>query len=87
MKLYECIIDDGKDVFKEIVPVKNKKQLFEQYGGNGDFVKIKDVTGEYLNESSIKCLNESLVKAGWGEGERKMLCALLEQHLASINKA
>lgn len=40
MKLYECIVDDGKDVFKTLTASKSKKELLSVYGGNGSFEKL-----------------------------------------------
>lgn len=83
MRLYECIIDDGTDVFKTVTAAKNKKELLNIYGGNGTFEKIKDIT---LNTQhmSVDCLRDSLTKTGWGSEEITLLTALLEQHLDSI---
>ena len=81
MKLFECVIDDGRDVFKTLVPAKSRKELISVYGGNGSFVKIKDVTEEYFNETSSEKLKGDLVRTGWGEGEIKLIVALLEEHI------
>lgn len=81
MKLYECIVDDGKNVFKTTVATKNRKELLNVYGGNGDFVKIKDITNEYLTDTTEDKLNDDLIKMGWGENERIMICGLVRQHI------
>ncbi len=81
MKLYECIVDDGKNVFKVLTAAKNKKELLNVYGGNGTFEKITDVTKEYFTSESPELLNGHLEKMGWGEGERKIICTLLEEHI------
>lgn len=81
MKLYECIIDDGQDVFKTLVTARNKRELVSVYGGNGTFVKIVDVTEEYFNETSVEKLKGDLTRTGWGEGEIKLISALLEEHI------
>lgn len=81
MKLFKCIVDDGRDVFKTITPAKNKKELLEVYGGNGTFEKIEDVTKDFLNEESTEKLDTDLMLAGWGETERRLICALVEQHI------
>ena len=52
MKLFKCIVDDGKDVFKTLIAVKNKKCLLDVYGGNGTFEKIDDVTNDYFVEGT-----------------------------------
>lgn len=81
MKLFECIIDDGKNVYKNLCTAKSKKELLNVYGGNGDFIKIKDITNEYFDETSAEELRNDLIKAGWGEGETRLIVALLEEHI------
>lgn len=81
MKIFNCIIDDGKTVFKSLVTANNRKELLSVYGGNGSFEKIQDVTMDYLNSQSLDKLDSDLMRMQWGEGERKMIVALLEQHL------
>lgn len=81
MKLFECIIDDGTNVFKSLCTAKSKKELLNVYGGNGDFIKIKDITNEYFDETSAEELRNDLIKAGWGEGETRLIVALLEEHI------
>ena len=81
MKLFKCLIDDGKDVFKSMIAVKNKKELLDVYGGNGTFEKIEDVTKDFLNESSLDKLDNDLMRMQWGEGERKLIIALVKQHI------
>lgn len=81
MKLFECIIDDGKDVFKTLTASKNKKELLFVYGGNGSFEKITDVTNEYLIPGSVDKLRCDLQRIGWGKGEIEIICALVEEHI------
>lgn len=83
MKLFECIVDDGSNVFKTTTPAQNKKELLSIYGGNGDFISIKDVTKNYLNMDSLTRINDDLAKMNWGETERKLIVALIERHLIS----
>lgn len=83
MKLYECIIDDGTNVFKTVTAAKNKKELLNVYGGNGTFEKIKDITKD-TQHMGVDYLRESLRTTGWGEKEITLLTALLQQHLDSI---
>ena len=86
MKLFECIVSNENDVYKALATAKNKKELMEVYGGNGTFEKIKDVTNEYFTDSSVECLDTSLRRTGWGEAERKIICALLEQHIRGLKR-
>jgi hypothetical protein len=86
MRLYECIVDDGQNVFKTLTASKSKKELLSVYGGNGSFEKITDVTKDYLtNESSDKLVSD-LQKCGWGKGEVELIRALLEEHIDKLNK-
>ena len=86
MKLFECIVDDGQDVFKTFVATQNKKELLSVYGGNGSFEKIKDVTKDYFTNTSVDFLRESLTKTGWGKGEIELITALLDEHIKKQNK-
>ena len=86
MRLFECIVNDGEDIYKTLVTAKNKKELLNVYSGNGDFEKIKDVTNEYFTEESVDCLDESLKSTGWGEAERKILRALLYEHIKGLKR-
>lgn len=88
MKLFKCIVDDGENVFKTLTAAKSKKELLEVYGGNGTFEKIEDVTNEYFSDliASIECLEESLRRTGYGEGEISILCALLDQHIKGLKR-
>lgn len=81
MKLFEVIIDDGANVYKEYGCAKNKKEFERIYGGNGEFVKLTDVTKDYLTFDSVSCLDDCLKKTGWGKAERTILCELLMEHL------
>ena len=86
MRLYECIVDDGQNVFKTLTASKSKKELLSVYGGNGSFEKITDVTKDYFtNESSDKLVSD-LQKCGWGKGEFELIRALLEEHIDKLNK-
>ena len=86
MKLFKCIVDDGKDVFKTLIAAKNKKCLLDVYGGNGTFEKIDDVTNDYFVEGTVEKLNFDLMRMGWGEGERNLICALVEQHIDGLKR-
>lgn len=79
MKLYECIVNDGKNIFKTITASKNKKELLNMCGGNGTFTKITDVTKEY-NAISVDMLTDTLQKAQYDKAEIELITALLEEH-------
>lgn len=79
MKLFEMIIDDGKDIFKTWIAAKNKKAAMEEIKGNGNIEKITDVTQIYT--ISLEKLEIDLRTSGWGVGERELICALICEHL------
>lgn len=85
MKLYECIVNDGQDVFKTLAAAKNKKELLSVYGCNGSFEKIKDVTNGYFTNESPDTLASDLQKCGWGRGEIELIKALLKEHINKLN--
>lgn len=86
MKLFECIVDDGHNVFKTLTASKSKKELLSVYGGNGTFEKIKDVTSEcFTNESPDKLVSD-LQRCGWGKGEIELIRGLLEEHIDKLHK-
>ncbi len=86
MKLFNCIIDDGQIVFKTLVAAKDQKELLAVYGGNKTFEKIQDVTADYLTERTVEKLDTDLLRMGWGEGERKFICALIQQHIDNLKE-
>lgn len=81
MKLFECVVNDGINIFKSLGTAKSKKEFKEVYGGNGEFLSIKDVTSEYFTEESPDLLNKHLLRMGWGEAERLIICGLLQEHI------
>lgn len=87
MRLFKCIVDDGDTVFKTFVAAKNRKELLNVYGGNGNFEKVEDVTSKYLTEKSVvDILEADLRRAGWSKEDRTIICALLEQHIDELNR-
>ena len=86
MKLFECVVDDGKSVFKTLTAAKNKKELLSVYGGNGTFEEVKDVTGNYFTMESPDKLVADLQMCGWDKGEIELIRALLEEHINKLHK-
>ena len=79
MKAYEMIIDDGH-VFKCVRPAKDIKQLKEIYGGNGEFVRIKDVTEQYpIDVDIIRKVLQGQRAGTFGEVETDIICALVQR--------
>lgn len=84
MRLYECIIDDDESVYKCLATGNDKQDMLNVYGLNGRFVEIKDITNDFFSYESIEKLDDDLSAMGWNKYERKLICALLRQHLNSL---
>lgn len=82
MKIFEVIVDDGTDVIKDFAYAKNKKQMLEIYGGNGEFLKIKDITNDF--KISINSLENTLIKSGYGKIETNLICKILKDNIENI---
>lgn len=82
MKLFRVYVDDGSQVFKTFSAAKSKKAMIERDGGNGEFVKIEDVTQEFLCEGSAERCYADLRRAGWGNAEATLIAELIRDHLA-----
>lgn len=83
MKVFECIIDDGQNIFKTIIPSTNRRTLLAEWNGNGEFVKIKEVTQDY--PISIDKVIEALEYANFVTVERQIITIALDR--AIENKA
>lgn len=77
LKVYECIIDEGRTIYKEFIPAKNKKELLKKWGCNGEFIKIKDVTSDY--PISEKCVIEALQMRNFGQIEQDIIIRALRE--------
>ena len=82
MKLFRVYVDDGNQVFKTYTAAKSKKAMLERDGGNGEFVKIEDVTQEHLCEGSAERCYDDLRRTGWGQAEATLIAELIRDHLA-----
>lgn len=74
------IIEDGENVFKAVRPANNIKELKSIYGGNGDFVRIKDVTTDYpIDTDYLRRVLTGREFGHFGEAETDIICALIGQ--------
>ena len=74
-RMYEAIIDDGEQVFKASRIALDENDLKSRYGGNGEFVRITDVTEDFpISENTVR---SALEAAGFGEAEREAVVSLL----------
>lgn len=81
MKAYEMIVDDGQNVYKVTRAAKNLKELKSVYGGNGEFVQIKEVTDEVKIDTTM--LYESLLKSGFGMLETLLIVDTLKANYSN----
>lgn len=80
MKAYEMIIDGGEQVFKCVRPAKDIKQLKYIYGGNGEFVRIKDVTNDYpIDVDYLRDVLTGKHNGHFGEVETDIICSVIQR--------
>lgn len=78
IKKYECIIDDGEHLYREYIPALNKKDLMARWGGNGDFVQIKEVP-DYLPDAAR--VRDDLARMGYGKAEQDFVYRILSNYV------
>lgn len=76
---YEVIIDDGQSVFKAYVPGLSEKDVTAKWSGNGEIVRIKDVSAEYLPDAAR--VRDDLAKMGYGAAEQDFIYRILSQYV------
>lgn len=81
MRAYEMIIENGvydTTVYKAIRPAKDVKQLKQIYGGNGEFVRIKDVTEFYpIDLDTLRRVLTGKEAGKFGEVETDIIVSLV----------
>ena len=87
MKMFECVIIDGGNAFVEVLPGKSKKEMLAAWEGEGEFRLVKDVTSEYFSEDTVAMLVNDMETCGWGLAERRLIGALLEEHIKKSRKS
>lgn len=80
LKIWEVIVDDGTDVFKTSICATSKRELRDVWGGNGEFLKITDVTEKY--PISVDEVKAALEKSGFGKNEILLVGEILARGLA-----
>ena len=81
-KAYEMIIEDGMTVFKCVRPSESEKQLRSTYGGNGEFVRVKEVTKDY--PINLEHLRRTLERAGYGEPEIDIIVTMVSDYAGTL---
>lgn len=74
-KLYKVIFEDAYDIYKELIPAENEKEARKELNGNGEIIKITDVTTDY--PISIGKVMDALKLKNFGETERTIIMRLL----------
>lgn len=86
MKAYEMIIDGGESVSKYIRPAKNVKQLKYIYGGNGEMVRIKDVTKDFpIDLDYLHKVLRGQTQGHFGEVETDIICSIIQREYDEAN--
>lgn len=78
LKVFRCVVDDGEDAFVTYTTASSKEEIIDVYGGNGEFLKIEDVTAKVVikKENIAKLLKE----AGLNKMQVSLISGLIEQH-------
>lgn len=77
MKAFEMIIKDGCDAFLCVRPSKDEESLRQQFGGNGEFVRVRDVTQEF--DIDLFHVESALKRSGdFNKSQIELIIALLQ---------
>lgn len=77
LKKFFVYIDDGKDVFRLAVPAKDAKDAKKWAEGNGEIIKVKEVTDEYPID--IYKVQAALNEYGFGRTEQDFIIRALSR--------
>lgn len=80
MKKYMVYFEDGDNVYKAAVPAKSEKAAREFVKGNGEIVKVKDITADY--PISLVKIEHALRTAQFGQIEIDLITRTL--YMANI---
>ncbi len=88
MKLFECTVDDGKELFTVYLAAKSKQnlQLPAAYDKGETITKAKDVTNHYFNDETTERLESDLFHMRWGLPERALIVALVDEHIKKLKR-
>ena len=79
-KMFEMVISDGKNVFKVNRIGTSKQDVMNRYSGNGEFVRVKDITDDYpISEESLRT-----ALGCFGETEQEAVLSLLRNHYENV---
>lgn len=78
MKKYMVYMDDGENLMKLAIPAESVKSAKKYVNGNGEVIKVADVTEDYpINANKV---HEALKNAGFGETEIDFIVRTLTMH-------
>lgn len=81
-KMFEMIIDDGTQVFKVQRIGKSPADIKKRYGGNGEFVRVQDVTEHFPISEEKVC--KALEAAHFGDAEVEAIRRLLRNGYSNV---
>jgi hypothetical protein len=81
--MYELIVDAGEHVFKANCLAHDEEELKNRYGGNGEFVRVRDVTQDFPIKSGV--VWNALEAAGFGKTELEAVRYLLEGYENTVD--
>ena len=82
MKLFKAYFDCGDDCFKVVRPAEDKKKFISQYGGNGEIIKLEEVTKEF--PLSPDRLFDDLKRLNYGDAEAYAISECVRKHYENI---
>lgn len=65
--MFKAYFDCGENCVKVIRPAKDKKEFISMYGGNGEIIKLEEVTKDYTLAPDR--IISDLQRLGYGEVE------------------
>lgn len=74
-KVYDVYMDDGRDVFKVVIPAESKQAATKAVSGNGEVVKIRE--NAMVQNIDCNALADTLRKDGWGDTEIQVITRTL----------
>lgn len=77
MKIYDVYVDDGKDVFKIVIPAESQKKAEQYVMGNGEIIKSR--LNPDIQNIDINCLADTLKRNDWGQEEINIITRCLSQ--------
>ena len=78
-QIYKVYLEGRTNVYSVIIPAKSKKEAIEYCRGNGEVVKIKDITND--TPISVSSICDALTNANFGQDEIDIICRLIQNNL------